>query len=85
MNLKYSASNRGTPRVAVVVSKKVSKVAPVRNRLRRRIYEVIRIHLDSIDPGYDFVVTVFDKRVDELSPAALQDDIKTLLKKAKLS
>jgi ribonuclease P protein component len=32
----------GPPRGAVVISKKVAKTAPVRNRIRRRVYAILR-------------------------------------------
>lgn len=72
-------------RVAVVVSKKVSKAAPLRNRLRRRVYEIVRIRHDAIKPGSDIVITIFDKRVEELSPSELAQSIDQLLKKSKLT
>ena len=48
---------RETSRVAVIVSKKIAKSAVIRNRIRRRIYEVIRRHWDNIGPQTDFAVT----------------------------
>jgi ribonuclease P protein component len=47
-----------SPRFAVVVSKKVHKSAVGRNRMRRRVYEVIRKQLPQIKNGMDVVVTV---------------------------
>ena len=43
----------------VIVSKKIFKSAVKRNRVRRRIYEVIRLHLDEIKSPYDVAFTVF--------------------------
>lgn len=48
-------------RVAVVVSRKVSKSAVVRNRIRRRIYEIVRTHAERIAGPYDLVFTVYDE------------------------
>ena len=43
LNLKYQWREPNRPyRVAVVVSRKVSKSAVVRGRIRRRIYEIVR-------------------------------------------
>ena len=53
---------RSEPRSAVVVSKKISKSAVVRNRIRRRVYEVLRGYWPQLKPGTDLVVTVFDAR-----------------------
>jgi ribonuclease P protein component len=42
-------------RLGVSVSKKLGN-AVVRNRLRRVIKEIVRLHSDRIPPGYDFIV-----------------------------
>jgi ribonuclease P protein component len=69
-------------RVAVVVSRKVSKSAVVRNRIRRRIYEVVRQTATDIAPGTDLVFTVFDERIAELPSTELQHTVNGLLRKA---
>ncbi len=46
-------------RVAVVVSRKVSRSAVVRNRIRRRLYERVRLLTPKINDAYDMVITVF--------------------------
>lgn len=50
---------RSTYRLAVVVSRKVSKSAVVRNRIRRRIYEAVRQLADGITAPYDLILTVY--------------------------
>ena len=50
-------------RCAVVVSKKISKSAVVRNRIRRRLYECVRVHADVIPPDTDLVITVYSDQV----------------------
>lgn len=54
---------RSTYRMAVVVSKKISKSAVVRNRIRRRLYEAVRLIEDKITKPYDIVITVFHEQV----------------------
>jgi ribonuclease P protein component len=62
--LKYAEnSRRDTFRAAVVVSKKVHKSAVVRNRIRRRIYEQVRLLSDRIQQPHDIVFTVFHDTV----------------------
>ena len=46
--------------MSVVVSKKVAKSAPIRNRIRRRLYEQIRIQAPKYLSNHDVVITVFD-------------------------
>lgn len=57
--IKHVVNNqRDKPRFAVVVSKKVHKSAVGRNRIRRRLYEIIRHRLPLIHPDRDVVVMV---------------------------
>ena len=83
ISLKYRQGPAGKPyRVAVVVSKKVSKSAVTRNRIRRRVYEQVRLNDDLIKPGTDLVFTVYGDSLAELEAAKLQASVKDLLKKA---
>ena len=76
---RFSKSNRENFRVAVVVSKKVAKSAPERNRIRRRVYEVIRLNADSYLTNEDIVVTIFDARLSSIPHEELQDILIRLL------
>ncbi len=77
ITLRYVRNDRQSAyRLAVVVSRKVSKSAVVRNRIRRRLYEIVRTHADRIVGPYDLVLNVYSEEVATLSHANLQ---KTLL------
>jgi ribonuclease P protein component len=81
VNLRYAARDTHKPyRVAVVVSRKVSKSAVVRNRIRRRIYEAVRRTDETIAPGVDLVFTVFDDRIAAMETPALQKIVEDLLR-----
>ena len=81
--MKYTTnSRRDTYRVAVVVSKKVSKFAVKRNRIRRRLYEAIRQVEDRITQPYDLVVTVFHEQIADLPQNELDRLVKAQLKQA---
>lgn len=54
--LKMTRNNLRESRFAFVVSRKVSKKATVRNKLKRRLREVIRLKIDEIKPGFDIVL-----------------------------
>lgn len=69
-------------RMAVVVSRKVHKSAVVRNRIRRRIYEVVRRHESQIAIPYDMVFTVFSDQVATMDAAELQDRIVAKMREA---
>jgi ribonuclease P protein component len=87
LTLRFIRSKRDDYRLAVVVSRKVSKSAVKRNRIRRRIYEIVRLAKKSSDQPwpYDMVITVFDERLAEMSPAELESTIGGMLKKAKIN
>jgi ribonuclease P protein component len=83
ISLKYASREPGRPyRVAVVVSRKVHKSAVTRNRIRRRIYEVVRRADAGIPPGTDLVFTVFSDQLAELNADQLLATITELLTKA---
>lgn len=85
VTLKFIRNTRRTqPRCAVVVSKKVHKSAVGRNRIRRRIYEIIREELPYIAAPYDMVFMVFSSEVLQLPPAELKQTICQLLQQANL-
>lgn len=76
-------SKRVHSRFAIVVSKKVHKAAVKRNRVRRRIYEIIRRLLPEIKTTGDFVVTVFTPEVITLEKDILEKQLRELLVKEK--
>lgn len=81
LSLRYTERPSAKPyRVAVVVSKKVSKSAVVRNRIRRRVYEVVRL-ADDVPPHTDLIFTVFSEQVAELPIDTLRSSIDQLLKR----
>lgn len=84
-SLKYIANpRRENSRLAVVVAKKVSKKAPTRNRIRRRLYEAFRLHWPMLKPGHDMILTVYDEAVANISSTELNKIVVELLTKADL-
>lgn len=84
ITLKYLANNKRSEfRAAVVVSKKVHKSAVVRNRIRRRVYELLRLHVPPA-AAYDLAVMVYDESVATMPAEALEVRIVGLLRKAKV-
>lgn len=77
--MKFTPGKHQTYRVAVVVSKKVDKSAPVRNRIRRRLYEAIRLQADKLLSNQDIVVNVFDDRFLTMPAAELSRSVKRQL------
>lgn len=84
-SLKYIGNpRRDDSRLAVVVGRKVSKKAPVRNRIRRRVYEVMRTHWSMLKPAHDMIITVFDERMATMPHDELNKTIAEMLSKAEL-
>jgi ribonuclease P protein component len=82
MGLKFSERGAHKPyRVAVVVSRKVHKSAVTRNRIRRRVYEVVRQSGQPPRPGTDLIITVFSDQVATLSSDELKQAVTDLLNK----
>lgn len=82
--IKYVPSNHSTYRVAVVVSRKVNKSAVVRNRIRRRLYEIIRNQENQILKPADIIITVFDDRVASMAAPDLEKTVQAQLAQAGL-
>ena len=60
----YARPNRtGGNRIGLTVSKKLG-CAVVRNRVRRRLREIYRLHEDRFIPGWDIVVVARSRCVD---------------------
>ena len=81
--LKYiHNSKRNSFRLAVVVSKKVNKSAVQRNRMRRRIFEIVRRQQAAIHEPYDIVLTVFSDQLIAMPAHELETMIIGLLHQA---
>jgi ribonuclease P protein component len=81
--MKYTDNPRRTSyRLAIVVSRKVSKSAVVRNRIRRRLYESVRLLEDRLTDPYDIVITVFHEQLAELPAREVERLVRAQLKQA---
>ena len=79
ITIKYTKNpHRAHSRFAVVVSKKVHKSAVGRNRIRRRIYEIIRHELPKIKSPHDVAVMVFSSEVITQPAEELRESIRQL-------
>lgn len=76
--------SRNKPRVAVVVSKKVSKSAVKRNRVRRRIYNIIRLYIKRFKHPIDLIIVVNSLEINNLSYGELKTKIKQYLSSIKI-
>jgi len=82
-SIRYAVNERRkTYRTAIVVSRKVSKSAVTRNRIRRRLYEIVRQASRGIEGPYDIVITVFNEQVASMPAPELEKGIKALMRRA---
>lgn len=84
LSLVFCDNPRGFTRFAVVVSKKVNKTAVGRNRIRRRVYEAIRLDLDKFKKPRDYIFTVYSKNIKDLPFPELQKLIRSLIEESVL-
>ena len=86
MSLKFVDRRPGRPyRAAVVVSKQVSPSAVMRNRIRRRLYEVVRQADPELTSEQDLVFTVFSDQLATIDSKKLEKLVRDLLTKTKSS
>jgi ribonuclease P protein component len=78
--LRYAPAKNENYRLSVVVSKKVSKSAVVRNRIRRRLYESVRIiDKEKKIPPVDLILSVHDEALATVSSTELHAAVARLL------
>ena len=82
LNLKYKLGTDNW-RLAVVVSKKVAKSAVTRNRIRRRLFEVVRT--EQIQKPYDMLLVVHSAELATMPAPELQQQVRALLLKTQIS
>lgn len=75
-------SKRNKYRAAVVVSKKVHKSAVVRNRIRRRVYEIIRHAIPADIPPVDIVFVAYTAQIADIPHEKLQQSLREQLEKS---
>jgi len=80
---KKIKNNLSRTRVGFVVSQKVSKKAVVRNKIKRRLRQIIKTNLAEIKPGFD-IIFFTKKGIEEKDFSEIKKTIEKLLKKAKL-
>jgi ribonuclease P protein component len=81
-HLKVLWVPEGHTRIAVVVSKKVHKSAVVRNRIRRRLYELVRTYAKAEGVLFGSVIIVVQNdTVASMSADVLREEVAGLLQK----
>ena len=84
MSLVFVPNERGFTRIAVVVSKKVNKTAVGRNRIRRRIYEILRKNFDLVPKKMDYIFVVYAPDVITMKNSELEKLLGGLVEESKV-
>ncbi len=82
MSLVFNENSRGHQRFAVVISKKVIKSAVGRNRVRRRVYEAIRMNLSYFKDKKDCIFVIYSKDIKDIEFEKLIKMIRDLLEQS---
>ena len=84
MSLIFAPNTRGFTRLSVVVSKKVIKPAVGRNRIRRRVYEALRVNFEAIPKKTDYIFVVYAKEVLNMPFKELEEMLGGLVEQSKV-
>lgn len=84
-SLVFAPNQHGKQRFAVVISKKVIKSAVGRNRVRRRVYEAIRLNLAEIPESNDYIFIVFSKDFKTMDFTEIEKLVLKLAEQAKIA
>ena len=81
--LKIIKNNFEISRVGFIVGKKISKKASQRNKIKRRLREIIRLCLGKIQPGFDLVFLA-KPGIEKRDFWELEEMMHKILKKGKI-
>lgn len=81
--LRKLRNEKGTTRFGIIVSNKIVKESTRRNKIKRRLREIVRLNLTKIKPGFDCLLIarpliVGQKYID------IKREVNILLKRANL-
>ena len=82
ISLVHNVNDRGFQRFAVTVSKKVARTAVDRNRIRRRVYEAIRLELPGFTAKKDNIFVIYSKDIIKMDFEELKALIHSLLEQS---
>jgi ribonuclease P protein component len=80
---RFLKNNLDISRFAFVVSSKVSKKATRRNKIRRRLEEIVRLNFSRIKTGFDMVILT-ESPITEKKYREIEDKVISLLQKSRL-
>ena len=81
--LRFCENKEGFLRVGIIISKKVSKLAVKRNKLRRQIKYYFQKRDKQLKSGYDLILTVSPRIIDK-EYKQIEKDLDYVFKSSKL-
>lgn len=81
--IKVLRNNQEITRFGFLVGIKISKKAVLRNKIKRRLREIIRLKLDKIKKGFD-VVILTRSEIGKKTYQEIDETLSRILKKANL-
>mgnify|MGYP000526293949 CR=1 FL=1 len=83
VGIKFIRNNLKNSRFCFIISSKIDKRATVRNKIKRRLREIVRQNLEKIKPGFD--ILIFARfGIKELNFWQMKEKLEQLFKKSKL-
>lgn len=80
---KNKDGEKTSPRFSFIVSKKISKLAVHRNRIKRALSEAVRQNLVLVPKGYDFVFLT-KKELEKKTTDEIKREVETFLRGLKI-
>lgn len=77
--LKFLKNNLNISRFGWVVSLKISKKAAIRNKIKRKLREIVRHNLSNIKPGFDIIIVAKPEIINK-NYQDIKNDLENLLK-----
>lgn len=81
--LRYLINGTDKTRIGFVVSKKISKLAVTRNKIKRRMRDIVRLKKDKIKEGLSIVIVSLPS-IAKLTYKEIKEDLENLLNKEEL-
>lgn len=82
--IKSKKNNFSYSRFAFVVPLKIEKKSTKRNKIRRKVYEILRHQYKFIKKGFDVLIILQDPGISKKKYSEIEKELKNTLKKAKL-
>ena len=81
--LRYLINGTDKTKVGFVVSKKISKLAVIRNKAKRRMRDIVRLKKDGLKEGLSIVIVSLPS-ISKMTYKEIKEDLENLLSKEEL-